>query len=521
MTGLDPAISRRARCLALAVLPLVLAGCEVGPNYHRPAAIVPAGYKELAGWKPGTPMDMVDRGAWWAIYHDPVLDRLERQVAVSNQNLLAAQAAYEQAQAVVQQTRASFWPTLTLGAGATRQSFGGGAGSSGSTLAIGGVGGTTGTVGTGSRGVTRTIYNVQGGASWEPDLWGRIRRSVESSVAAAQATAADVSSARLSAQATLAVAYFNLRAADSLERLLRDTVAQYQRALQITQNQYNAGVAARSDVVQAQTQLETVQAQLIAVGVQRAQYEHAIAVLTGRPPSALSIPATALPKRVPVAPPGVPSTLLERRPDIAAAERSMQQQNALIGVQLAAFYPTLTLSPTYGYSGSSLGSLFSVADRVWSLGASASELLFAGGARTAAVAQARAAYDQSIANYRQVVLTAFQQVEDQLAALRILEQQEAAEATAVRSAQQSVRIALNEYRAGTAAYTAVITAEEIALTDEVTLLSIRQARLVASVSLIESLGGGWTAARLPSKQELQEWNPILPSGPIMRPLRNP
>jgi NodT family efflux transporter outer membrane factor (OMF) lipoprotein len=498
------------------LLGALLAGaCEVGPDYHRPAAIDAPGYKELAGWKPSTPMDAIDRGAWWSIYRDPMLDQVERRVSISNQNLKAAQAAYEEAQTVVQQARAGFWPTLTLSAGATRESFGSGKGSS--SLSIGGVGGGFG----GSGGATQTVYNLQGGASWEPDLWGKIRRTVESDVAAAQASAADVSSAKLSAEGTLATDYFDLRAEDALAQLLRDTVVQYRRALDITQNQYNAGVAARSDVVQAETQLETVQAQLIAVGVQRAQYEHAIAVLAGEPPSALTIPPGTLANRVPIVPPGVPSVLLERRPDVAAAERTMQQQNALIGVQVAAFFPTVTLSANYGYEGGPLGSLISAANRVWSLGAAASQTLFAGGARTAAVAQARAAYDQSVANYRQTVLTAFQQVEDQLAGLRILEQQVAAQAIAVRSAEQAVQIALNEYRAGTAAYTAVITAQETALSDEVTLLSVQQSRLVASVALIEALGGGWDTSRLPSKGELQKWNPILPSGPIMQPLQSP
>jgi NodT family efflux transporter outer membrane factor (OMF) lipoprotein len=512
------AIGRHAgtgRMRFMVLFAALLAGaCEVGPDYHRPYPIGSSAYKELAGWKRGNPMDAIDRGAWWSIYRDPVLDRLERRISISNQNLKAAQAAYEQAQAVVQQARAGFWPTLTLSAGATRQSFGGGRGAS--SLAIGGVGGFGG-----SGGVTQTVYNLQGGASWEPDVWGKIRRTVESEVAAAQASAADVSSAKLSAEATLATDYFDLRAEDALARLLRDTVGQYRRALEITRNQYNAGVAARSDVIQAETQVETVQAQLIAVGLQRAQFEHAIAVLAGEPPSALTTAPATLPSRVPVVPPGVPSTLLERRPDVAAAERSMQQQNALIGVQVAAFFPTVTLSATYGYQGGPVGSLISVANRVWSLGGAASETLFAGGALIAAVVQQRAAYDQSIANYRQTVLTAFQQVEDQLAALRILEQQALAEAVAVRSAEQAVQIALNEYRAGTAAYTAVITAQETALSDEVTLLSIQQSRLVASVALIEALGGGWDTSRLPSKGELQKWNPILPSGPMAQPLRNP
>jgi len=507
------------KAAVLLAFALALAGCKVGPDYHRPPAIVSAGYKELAGWKPGTPLDTIDRGAWWSVYRDPLLDRLERQIAVSNQNLIAAQAAYEQAQAIVQQARAQLWPTLTLSTSATRQSFGSGGGSAVTPITVGGVSTTTG--GGGSSGTTRNVFSAQSGASWDIDVWGRIRRQVESNVAAAQVSAADVSSAKLSAQGTLASAYFNLRAQDSLERLLSDTVAEFQRALQITQNQYAAGVAARSDVITAQTQVETVQAQLIAVGVQRAQFEHAIAVLTGVPPAELTIPKAPLATRVPVVPAGVPSTLLERRPDIAAAERAMQEQNALIGVQVAAFYPDITLSANFGYQSSAIGKLFSLASQFWSFGAAASETLFAGGARTAAVAAARAAYDQAVANYRLTVLTAFQQVEDQLAALRILEQQAAAEATAVRSAQQAVSIALNEYRAGTAAYTAVITAQATELADEETLLAIQQSRLVASVGLIEALGGGWDAARLPSKGELQEWNPILPSGPIMKPLREP
>jgi len=510
---------RGIRRAALA-LPLLLSGCMVGPDYHRPPAIVSAGYKELAGWKPSTPLDTMERGAWWSVYRDPLLDRLERQVVVSNQTLKAAEAAYMQSQALVQQARASLYPGFTLSASDTRQSFGGGGrGSSSTPLVIGGVGGTSTVVGGGgSRGSTQTLYSLQAAGTWDLDVWGRIRRQVESSVAGAQASAADVVSAKLSAQAAVASDYFDLRYADELERLLRNTVAEYQRALQITENQYTAGVAARSDVITAETQLETVQAQLIAVGVQRAQFEHAIAVLIGRPPAALGIAPGRLATRVPVVPPAVPSTLLERRPDIAAAERIMQSQNALIGVQVAAFYPDISLSGNYGYAGDPISKLFAAASRVWSLGAAASETLFAGGARTAAVAAASAIYDQSIANYRQTVLTAFQQVEDQLAALRILQQQAVVEAAAVRSAQQAVRIALNEYRAGTVAYTAVITDQAIELADEETALAIQQSRMVASVALIEALGGGWDTFGLPGKDELQQWNPILPSGPIMRPL---
>lgn len=509
--------------MALALLPLFCTGCwEVGPDYHRPAAIMAPRFKEAAGWKPSTPMDAIHRGQWWTIYHDAELDRLERAAGVANQNLVAAQYAYESAQAAVQAARANFWPTATLSFGVTHQHNGGGTSgaASTSTLGIGGVGGTTSTVG-GGGGFSTSVWSITGGASWAPDFWGRIRREVESSVAAAQASAADVSSALLSAQGTLATDYFNLLAEDSLAHLLRDTVKQYTAALKITRNQYTAGVAARSDVVTAEAQLETVQAQLIAVGVARAQYEHAIAVLAGMPPSALAVPDIVMPRAVPVVPAGVPSELLERRPDIATAERTMQEENALIGYQVGAFFPTITLSASGGFESTALSSLFSAASSLWSLGANVGETLFAGGARTAAVMGARATYLQSVANYRSTVLTAFQQIEDQLAALHILEREEVAEVRAVKAAQQSVQIAINEYRAGTAAYTAVITAEETELTNEVTLLSIHQARLVASVSLIEALGGGWTTAQVPSKDELQEWNPVLPSGPMMTPLRNP
>ena len=525
------------RHLAAGLL-LWLAGCMVGPDYQRPAAVPAVRFKELDGWKQAQPADTLDRGAWWSIYNDPVLDGLERQVATGNQTLAAQEAAFRQAVAAVATARSQLFPTLAVTTEVTRESsgasgrgggvatltsptLGANAGASGTTA--GTTTGTAGTAGTGTTtvattggglggtgGITRTTYSIEGTADWELDLWGRVRRQVESNVAAAQASAADVANARLSAEAQLAVDYFELRAADSLSALLQQTVSDYQRTLQITQNQYNVGVAARGDVITAQTQLAGAQASFINVGVNRAQLEHAIAALTGHAPVDLTIPAAPLPDRVPVVPPGVPSALLERRPDIAAAERTMQAQNAQIGVAVAAFYPQVTLSALFGFAGDPLTSLISAANRVWSLGAAAGETLFEGGARTAAVASARAAYDEAVANYRQTVLTAFEGVEDELSALRVLGAQGETETEAVRFAQRSVEIAINEYKAGTQPFTTVITAQNTLLTNQQAALTVLQDRLVASVTLIENLGGGWSATDLPSRDSLQEFNPLLP-----------
>lgn len=481
-SGMTPRRHHGVAPLARTLLAMLLTGCMVGPDYKRPDAPVPITYKELDGWKPATPRDDIDRGAWWSIYNDPDLDRLERQVAVTNQNVKSFEAAYRAASALVRETQAALFPTVSVTPSVTRSRGGGGVSS-----ASGGAGGGT-----------RTQYSVEGSASWEPDFWGKIRRQVESNTAAAQVSAADLANATLSAQATLAIAYINLRYEDALQKLLTQTVAEYQRALDITQNQYKAGTASSADAVTAQAQLQTTQAQLIAVGVLRGQYEHAIAMLTGHPPAELTIPATTLPREVPVVPAGIPSTLLERRPDIAAAERQMQQENALIGVAISAYYPDITLSALFGYVGSPLGQLISVANQVWSIGASASETIFDAGSRFAAVQVARATYDQYVATYRQTVLTAFQQVEDELVALRVLEQQAAAQAAAVASARRAVAVTLNQYLAGTVAYTSVITEQTLLLTDEQTELTIQQSRLVASITLIEALGGGWQNGDLPN-----------------------
>ena len=534
---------RRSAAVMAALLPIActLGGCMVGPDYKRPPALISGHYKELAGWKPGTPSDTLDRGAWWSIYRDPVLDGLEREVATSNQALRAQEAAFRVTVAVVAEARSQLFPTVGATASVTRSAGGGGGGGGGSrggttTLtspSLGGLGTGTG-VGTGTNTLTTTstsagtgtggggfggrsaftTYDLSGTVDWELDLWGRIRRQVESDVAAAQASAADIANVRLSNEALLATDYFELRAADSLNALLNDTVRDYRQALQITLNQYNAGVAARGDVITAQSQLQSAITSFINVGVLRSQLEHAIAVLMGRAPADLTIPPKLLPSRVPVVPPGIPSELLERRPDIAAAERTMREENALIGVAVAAYYPQVTLSALYGYVGDPVQSLIQAANRIWSLGAAASESLFEGGARTAAVAAARATYDEAVANYRQTVLTAFEGVEDQLSALRIYADQARAEDEAVALARRAVAIALNEYRAGTQPYTTVITAQNTLLTDEQAALTIQQDRLVASVTLVEDLGGGWTTAGLPSRGSLQTFNPLLPGSRI-------
>ena len=501
-------MSRPARALGAAAL-AALSGCMVGPDYKRPDAPVPIVYKELNGWKPATPMDAIDRGAWWSVYRDPVLDGLERQVVISNQTVREAEAAYRAAAEEVKVARANLFPVLGINAGVTRSSGGGGSVSSSGSggVVIPSVTIPSGTTSSGSSfgggSSTRTSYSAQANFDWDLDVWGRIRRQIESSAAAAQVSAADLVNAQLSAQVAVATDYFELRGSDALQRLLEQTVTEYERSLRITQNQYNAGTAARSDVITAQTQLETTRAQAINVGVARAQFEHAIAVLIGHPPAELTLPAASLAADVPVLPPSLPSTLLERRPDIAAAERAMEEENALIGVQVAAYYPDISLSALYGYVGSPLGSLIQASNRVWSLGAAASETLFEGGARPAAVAAARATYDQSVATYRQTVLTAFQQVEDALSTLRILQQQAVVQDNAVRLARQAVQIALNEYRAGTVAYTTVVTDQATALADEQAALSIQSQRLQASAALIGALGGGWSASELPSKGSFQ------------------
>ena len=481
---------RRGGFAAALVVCVAASGCMVGPDYRRPDAAASPVFKELAGWKPSTPQDALDKGAWWSIYHDPELDRLERMVEVSNQTVKEFEAGYRNAVALVGESRSGLFPTLTLPASVTR--------------------GTSGSRSGGRGGGASTIWSIEGSVSWDLDVWGKVRRQIESDVAGAQVSAADLANAKLSAQATLAADYFDLRTEDSLAQLLRETVAAYQRALDITRNQYRAGTSSNADYVTALAQLQSTQAQLVGVGVQRQTFEHAIAMLTGHAPADLTIPPAPLATAVPVVPAGLPSALLERRPDIAAAERQMQQQNALIGVQIAAYYPDISLSAAGGFESTMFSRLFNAASRIWSLGAAGTQTLFSGGERPAAVAAARATYDKAVATYRQTVLTAFQQVEDALSSLRILEQQAAAEAVAVASTRRAVDITLNQYRAGTIAYTSVITEQALLLSNQQTALGIQQSRLVQSVSLIEALGGGWSADILPAPEAVQRGNPILP-----------
>jgi NodT family efflux transporter outer membrane factor (OMF) lipoprotein len=478
------------RLATVITVSLFFVACAVGPNYHRPSAPVPQRFKEAEGWKAAEPREAGSGTDWWSVYGDATLDGLEKQIDVSNQTLKAAEAAWRQAIALVSQTRAGLLPSVGVVASATRS--GGPGGRAASSAAV-----------VASTGATKihpvNQFDLTATASWELDIWGKIRRTLESNEANAQASEADLAAARLSAQATLASDYTQLRVADEQRQLLEETVAAYTRSLEITQNQYRVGVVAKADVITAQTQLGGAQSQLIAVGITRATLEHAIAVLIGKPPGDFSLPAATLAATVPVVPAGVPSSLLERRPDVAAAERKMAAANAQIGVAVAAYFPDLTLNGSYGFASEVVSRLIKAPNNLWSFGGTATDTLLDFGARPAVVRQARAAYDATVADYRQTALTAFQQVEDQLASLRILEQQHDVQEETVKSANLAVQLTLNQYRAGTVAYTSVVTAQTIALADAQTLLGIRRDRLTASIALIQALGGGWAADSLGQK----------------------
>lgn len=479
-------VSQLLRTGVSALTLAALAGCAVGPNYHRPTAPVPATFKELEGWRPARPADAIDRGQWWTIFGDPDLDALEAKVVISNQNIAAAEAAYRAARALVAENRASYFPTVDLNAGATDSG-----GRTTQTTIIGGGSGS------GSGGNSSARYTASVGASWAPDLWGRVRRAVEGARASAQASAADLANARLSAQAELASDYLQLRADDEQIRLLQRSAEGYQKALQVAQNRYNAGVAAKSEILSAQTQLYNAQASIQSTTQARQVLEHAIAMLTGQPPASLTIAPKPFDLKIPTVPVSVPSELLERRPDVAAAERRAANANAQIGVQVAAYYPTLNLSASYGFTSTTLGQLFSSGG--WTLGLQAAETLFDGGARRARVNQAKAQYDQAAAQYRQAVLNAFQQVEDGLAAQHYLETQDALRRQSSAAADQAEQIVVNQYRAGQASSTDVVTAENTALSARQALITTQRDRLTATVSLIEALGGGWSTAELPKK----------------------
>lgn len=489
---------------ALSILLLTgVAGCMVGPNYHRPSAPTSPAYKEAEGWTPAQPSDAADRKDWWTVFGDPTLNALEARVETSNQTLAAAEAAYRQAHALVAQDQAALWPVIT--ADASVNASGGGSNNTGVTTTPGGTttggtttgGGTSGGTTTGSSRGTQTIYRVSLGATWAPDLWGAVRRNIRSAKASAQASAALVANARLSAQTELAADYVSMRELDQEKRDLDGTVTADARTLTITQNKYAAGNAPRSDVFTARSQLESAQASDTDLIQQRARMEHAIAILTGAPPATLTLPPGAWTLVPPLIPASLPSALLQRRPDIANAERTAAAQSEQIGVAVAAFYPTLNLTGDGGFSASNLAKLFNVSNTFWSVGADLAQTIFAGGARTAKVREARAAYEQAVANYRQTVLTAFGQVEDNLAAQRVYADEEAQLRRAYADAAANVTITLNEYRAGTVDFTTVDTAQITALQAQRALAQMQANRVTTAVSLIEALGGGWTTAALP------------------------
>lgn len=464
----------RRKMVAISALAALAGGCTAGPDYVRPSVEAPAAYKESAGWRQAAPKDDADRGDWWAIYADPRLDALITQVGVSNQTLLASQAQYRQATALMQSARAAWFPTLTGGVSQTRSR----------------PSATTGPV-VGASTSKRTIHSAPLSLSWEADLWGRIGRTVEAGEANAQASAADLENLRLSLQSTLAQNYFQLRALDAQAQLLAGTIAAYEKSLELTSNRYRVGVVSRSDVAQAQTQLKSTQAQALDLAVSRAQLEHAIAVLLGKPPAEVSIAVLPLSGAPPTVPVGLPATLLERRPDIAAAERRVAAANAQIGVAAAAFFPTATLSAAYGVQSATTAQWFTLPSRFWSVGPALALTLFDGGRRRAASDQAVAAYDATVANYRAAVLTGFREVEDSLVALRVLEEEAVLQAEAARAAEESLTHALNQYKAGITTYLQVVSAQTAALANRRASADILGRRMTASVQLIKALGGGW------------------------------
>jgi NodT family efflux transporter outer membrane factor (OMF) lipoprotein len=465
----------------------------IGPKYQRPTAPVPPAYKEppagnaqdMKEWKQAQPSDALVRGKWWEIYSDPELNALEEQVSVSNQNLLAAEAQFREAKFAVRIARSNLYPTVTAAPSIAYERS--------PILGI-------------SNFVPSplTAYDLPVDVSYQADIWGSIRRSIRASAEAAQASAALLENARLSYQAELAQDYFELRGTDGEKELLDTTVKSYQDYLKLTQDRFNSGVASGSDVAQAQTQLETARAQLIDFDVARAQYEHAIAVLAGKPPADLSVSYRSIKITPPPVPVGLPSNLLERRPDIAGAERQMAQANEQIGIAKAAYYPTLTISGSAGVESSRFLKWISWPSRFWSVGPQLAETIYDAGRRRATLNQTLAGYDATVANYRQTVLTAFQQVEDSLAALRVLEKEAQAENEAVQAAQNSLDISTYQYKAGTVNYLTVITEQAILLQDQEQALNILTRRMSASVLLVEALGGGWDASKLPTVQDVAQ-----------------
>jgi NodT family efflux transporter outer membrane factor (OMF) lipoprotein len=455
-------------CLGTIAAALILTACTVGPDYVKPDAPAPAAYKEMPPAKTAVPADLLPRGPWWEVYRDATLNALMEQVPAANQTLRAADASYRQSQAAVLAARSGLYPTVGANVGATRARQG--------------------------NAETATLYNLGVPVDWEIDLWGKIRRTVEASQDSAEASAADLAATRLSLEAQLAQAYLALRVVDRSKRLSDETVAAYTRSLALTQNRYDAGVAARSDVVQAETQLQSAQVQAIDIGVTRAQLEHAIAVLIGKPPADYALPAVDTIPALPSIPAAVPSALLERRPDIAAAERRVAAANAQIGVATAAFYPSVSLTGSIGFVSSSFSNWISLPSRAWSLGAALATPLFDAGLRSAQRDETIAAYDATVANYRQTVLTGFQDVEDNLSTLRILEEEAQAQDVALQSARRALELTTNQYRAGIVNYISVVAFQAIAFSAEQNAVNLTGRRLAASVALIKALGGGFEAS---------------------------
>ena len=466
----SPRMTSSALALAFTVL---VTGCAVGPTYQRPTTVDVSQFRQAEGWVPAAPADALERGPWWQLFGDAQLNSLASQVEVSNQNVAAAVAAYTRARALVREQRASLFPTVALDSGASRS-------------------GTSGSNGAGGRVGNNVQLGI--GASWEPDVWGRLGRAVDGASASAQASAADLAAARLSAQGELAVNYLSLRQLDAQKALLASTLEGFQRTLTITQNRYNAGISTKTDLLQAQTQLANTQAEDIGLVRQRAQLEHAIAVLVGQAPGNFGLPPLAAGQWQPVVPEvpvGLPSTLLQRRPDIAAAERRVAVANEQIGIARSAYYPSLRLSASGNSSASRVADLFSAGSAAWALGLSAAQVLFNAGATSARVDGAQAAHEQAVARYRQTVLVAFADVEDQLAATRVLSAQQTLRQQASGAADQVEQQVLNRYRAGQVSFTEVITAQATALSARRTLVQAMADRQTTAVALIQSLGGGW------------------------------
>lgn len=492
--------------MCLAATAYLMAGCTVGQKYHTPTADTPAAYKELTpaqykdtdGWKVAQPKDDALRGKWWEIFGDPQLNALEEKVNISNQSIASAAASFFAARALVKEARSQLFPTVTTGPSITVARSPATSGSAGASSPSSGTGSTS----SAGKGGIFEEYTFPFDATWQPDLFGRIRNTIKSAAYGAQASAADLENVRLTAQADLAMDYFQLRGQDALKQLLDATVVAYQKSLDLTKAQYETGVGTDEAVAQAETQLETNQAQDTALGIQRAQFEHAIAMLTGQPASTFSIPVEPLTSKPPAIPIGVPSQLLERRPDIAAAERLVAQANAQIGIARAAYFPNLTLSAALGFESSSFTRWFSWPSRFFSVGPAAAETIFDAGLRRATVQQYRAQYDETVANYRQTVLTAFEQVEDNLASLRILSGEIQYQDTAVKSAERTLAIAQDRYNLGLDPYLDVLIAQTALLSNQETAVNLRIQQMTASGGLIEALGGGWNASQLPSPVQL-------------------